>query len=538
MVKKTDPTRVVACPIPGHVSGSVRRHGTREANGVEYQRYLCRPTNGDPPHTLKAFITELTRPEPSPYSPPERCPTHPASRTVRDGKTRSARGIERQRYRCTPANGDPVHRFTPAPSRLAVDHGETCPECARERGVNQGDTNAGHGYKFTTRIIAAALADLAGGSPYGAVGVAAKAQMDARYGHRPLQPDLEPDWDTHAVREARKRARRRAWRLSADWVAAFSPVLYQPWAAVARGEVDAALAGSAKDRPVVALLLDDIPIFTKARNGQRQRQLFSVLAASESFIDRDNQTRVTRLRLLRAYPDHSAEAYKLVLAELGYVPDIIVADGGPGIGAAVRALAERNPGRPFTLCLSAYHLRRQLLRQFSVLTKPHGFRPGDLEDRLADWSFCASSVAWQTWWGDYEARLVAQGIPPSAWPNRWITSVKPVVDAQMVVFDETRVLPRSTGALEATLFEVVKQSMTWRGPGFGNLERTNRLLDLMTLRANGSFDNLHAVTDALAADARNHEGFVPPVRVIADVRLNRSLHDDTIPARLVKQAGL
>ncbi len=116
--------------------------------------------------------------------------------------------------------------------------------------------------------------------------------------------------------------------------------------------------------------------------------------------------------------------------------------------------------------------------------------------------------------------------------------MKPVVDAQMVVFDETRVLPRSTGALEATLFEVVKQSMTWRGPGFGNLERTNRLLDLMTLRANGSFDNLHAVTDALAADARNHEGFVPPVRVIADVRLNRSLHDDTIPARLVKQAGL
>ena len=157
MIKKVDSTRAVTCPIPCHVSGSVRRHGTRQANGVEYQRYLYRPTNGDPPHTLKAFITEQTSPEPSPYSPPERCPTHPSSRTVRDGKTRSARGIERQRYRCTPANGDPVHCFTPAPSRLALDHGETRPECARERDVNQGDTNAGHGYKFTTRIIAAAL---------------------------------------------------------------------------------------------------------------------------------------------------------------------------------------------------------------------------------------------------------------------------------------------------------------------------------------------------------------------------------------------
>ncbi len=263
-----------------------------------------------------------------------------------------------------------------------------------------------------------------------------------------------------------------------------------------------------------------------------------MLAASESFIDLDKGERVTRLRLLRAYPDHSGDAYKLVLAELGYVPDIVMADGGPGIGAAVRWLKKTNPGKPFAVCLSAYHLRLQLRRQFANLTSKHHFEPGDLQDRLRNWSFSSSSVSWQTWWSDYENRLRAQGIAPSAWPRKWMNEVKPTVDAQMLVLDQSHVLPRSTGSLEATLFDIVKPSMNARGQGFGNLERTNRLLDLMTLRANGVFDNLQSVTDALVADARRNDGFAPPVRTITDVRKVRSLLDETMTERLVKQAGL
>ena len=37
MVKKVDSTRAVMCPVPGHVTGTVKRHGTRKARGVEYQ---------------------------------------------------------------------------------------------------------------------------------------------------------------------------------------------------------------------------------------------------------------------------------------------------------------------------------------------------------------------------------------------------------------------------------------------------------------------------------------------------------------------
>jgi hypothetical protein len=186
------------------------------------------------------------------------------------------------------------------------------------------------------------------------------------------------------------------------------------------------------------------------------------------------------------------------------VPDVVMADGGKGIGAALNWLAAQSPDRSFLRCLSAYHLRGQLTRQFAELARKCGFQPGDLAARLENWSFSFSAAAWQAWWSDYEARLVAQGIPPSSWPRKWTKETMPIVDAQMAILDENRILPRSTGSLEATLFQIVKPSLSGRAQGFGNLARTNRLLDLMTLRTNGYFDDLGAVAQRLASDARSH----------------------------------
>lgn len=127
MGKRPSPVWAITCPLPGHASSSVVKNGTRKVAGVTYQRYLCRPSNSDAAHTLKSYTSGNATPEPTPYSPPERCPKHPLSRTVRNGTTSTTRGVERQRFRCYPNNGDPEHRFTPVLSRLVVDHGETCP---------------------------------------------------------------------------------------------------------------------------------------------------------------------------------------------------------------------------------------------------------------------------------------------------------------------------------------------------------------------------------------------------------------------------
>lgn len=527
---KRRPALPVTCPEPGHASSSVVRNGVRTVRGAAYQRYRCVPTNGDRPHTLRSEVPVAGVPAPAPPSPAEPCPNHPGSKVVRDGRSRSKAGVERQMFRCYPSDGSRSHRYQPPLTRLVVNHGETCPTCAALRGVNTGDTTAARGHRYTTRIVVAALGALASGDSYGSVSSWSRDQLTALHQHS--------DELVVAGSNTTSKQRRNSWRLAADWTETFSPVLWEPWAAAARAEVLEVMSGPVKDRPVVSLLLDDLPIYAKSRDGVRQRQRFAVLAASESFVDRNSGTRITRLRLLRAYPDHTTEAYKLVLAELGYVPDIILSDGGPGIGGAVRALRAANPGKPFLTALSAYHLRKQLLRQFSDLAKPYGFQPGDLISRLEDWSFCESAHAWRVWWSDYETRLRAQGIPETAWPRKWIRQIKPVVDAQMEALDEDEVVPRSTGNLEATLFRVVKPSLTGRAQGFGNLTRTNRLLDLMTLRANGAFDNPAALIEQLNADARHHDGYLPVVRQVTDVRSYRSLVDDEVPERLVKELGL
>jgi hypothetical protein len=529
MAKPSQTMSSAVCPVRAHRTGTVVRNGTRVVGGVTFQRFLCRPVTGAA-HTLQAPLNDGV-PEFLAPSAPERCPRHPHARTVRAGRRAGANGVVRQLYRCFPTNGDAPHRFRPPLSRLAVDHGETCPECRALRGRDRGDTNAARGHRYTARVVAAALGALGGGDSYGAVGQWAREQ--ARAGH-----DLEAHTAYLRSREETKR-RRAAWRLAADWTETFTPVLWEPWAARARAEVLEALAGRSKDRAVVTLMIDDIPIFTKGQEGGRRgKQRFAVLAATETFADPSTGQRRNRLRLLRAYPNHDADAYRLLLAELGYVPDVILADGGSGIGGAVKWLRRASPGRSFVLMLSAYHLRSQLRRQFSELTKPYGFVPGDLLDRLQNWSFCASGTAWRSWWSDYEARLVAQGIPPSSWPQRWIKQVKPTVDAQMDLLDENQLLPRSTGALEATLFGLVEPSLSRRAAGFGNLARTNRLLDLMVLRANGEFSSQSRVIEQLNADVRLHDGYAPPVRALADRRMERSLLDETSLERLTKAAGV
>jgi len=512
----------------------VTRNGHQLRHGVRVQRFLCRRQDGTGEHAFQAPVVGAVAVASAAYSPPDSCLRHPGSEVVLAGhgaRTRKvkrqgeddavvANVVQRQRYLCTPQGGAGAHTFYPPLSRLAVAEGQTCSRCAEPVGANNGDTTAGRGHKHTSRVVAEALAKLAAGESYGGVSVWARGQRKP-HSHAPTAVGSQPAalGDLH---KAEAKQRQNAWRLAADWTETFTPVLWDPWAAAAREQVLSVLGGPVKDREVVSLLVDDIPIFARGVNGGRALQRFSVLAASESFIDRDADTRVTRLRLLRAYPTHSGAAYRLLLAELGYVPDIILADGGAGIASAARSLGATNPDRPFQTFLSAYHLRVQLRRHFAKLTTKTTFQPGDLLDALADWSFISSAQAWHTWWAKYEQRLRAQGVPYSAWPRRWMDRVKPGVDEMMDVLETNSILPRSTGALEAALFTIVKPTMTARAHGLGNLARTNRLLSLMTLRANGAVLR-HRQGDPGAARGRPRVRRVhaagPDARRAADVTL-------------------
>lgn len=537
-----------ACPWPGHKRRDVTLHGSvkNKAGVITRRRYLCSPGTTKehsfsvpvgpqgrllPPEATagtKAAARKLdTR---RPYAPPEPCPEHPDSTVTRHGTYQSGQG-SRQRYLCTPLGWEPEHTrkdnpqtarhvFTPVLPRAHVEGDDACPHCAELRAINRGDTAVARGHTATTGQVAAALARLGRGESYADVS-------------RWLQSELRPSGPSEHKKDGYRRA--------ADIVELFAPVVWDDWLA-SLGQEEAELAASPTRLPRV-VIVDDLPIFDKAQKRRRQQQRFAVLGLAEVILNPDSgKVRTTRLRLLRAYPSHSTEAYTLLLADLPYVPDFVIADGGKGIEPAITTLAERT-GQDVTFITSAYHVRNQLRRVIDKARRSKAtFRPGDLATRVESFGPTQSRQAWVQWWDDYERRLVAQGVPRSGWPIRQKNESYTRTSDQLDALAPWPGIPRSTGHLEDLFSRYVKSSIKPRGRGFGNLIRTNQLLDLFVLRANGYFDDHARVIAALRRDAvegaPDAAGYAPPVRAIADPGLQRSLLDETVVTRLVQQRGL
>ena len=547
-IEAASPAQSLVCPRPEHKGSVVVRFGTRPSKDrtVAYQRFRCAPAHpataaaSDERYAPHVFQLPLRGgvPEQVPYVAPPACPTHPDGQIVRNGfaspppkrkpqnPTRRVHPVvPRQRYRCTPPSGKP-HSFFPKLPRQAVGAGEYCEHCEEPRCVHRGETIVARGHRYTTVVVAQALAELGAGASYARTSLLAFQRT---------QPGLLMPLSV----QAQTRAGKNAWRLAADWCELFSPVLWEPWAQARLAEMEVVAERKPKERPVRVVIIDDIPVFAKAVGAAKPLQRFSVLALSEVLVTRGAGRSITRLRLLRAYPRHDEKAYRLLLNELGYVPDIVIADGGNGIRGALRTM-QRRDGAAFQQMLSAYHVRKQLRRLFATLERKHpgGFSPGDLDDDLETWKFCASEAAWQRWWSRFEQRATGQGLPYTTWQTGWVRDYKPLVDAQMPMLDEIGVLPRTTGALEATLFNTIKPAILGRSRTFGNLVRTNRLLDLMVLHANGQLASTAAVARALRRDVETTDGYGPPVRAITDPRMYRSLLDAGQLDHLVKDAGL
>ncbi len=409
----------MACPQRAHAGSVVRRHGERSRGGVRYVRFRCAP-DGGPAHVFQVELSSTDELVVRPYLPPERCARHPDAVVQRWGTYQNG-GVARQRYRCQPED-EPTHTFTPLLPRDHVHDGERCQMCSEHRGIHRGETATARGHRTHTPLVAEALVKLSQGNSYAAVGQ--EVRREPR-GEEATGPDV--------------------WRLPADWVEVFSPVLYEPWSAQAREEVLERRRAPGKKDPTV-LVLDDLPVFASARGGRKPLQRYAVIAAAEVLPTPTGRT--TRLRLLRAFPDRGKAAYGLVLQELGYVPGILVSDGAPGIKGALTALVAEDPSVNCLQVLSSFHIRRMLWRQLAKLTtaKPT-FALGDLADQLDRFQLLASPAAWDGWWDTLRRRTVAQRVPKKAWPAKWESDYKPVIDEQLRALRPWPWVPASTGAI-------------------------------------------------------------------------------------------
>ena len=327
------------------------------------------------------------------------------------------------------------------------------------------------------------------------------------------------------VRKTRKNLSANYWQIGADWVEMFAPVLWDAWQ-----------ADLAKEPPTTlprVLVVDDIPFYAKT-DGSRSRSamVFSVLVATEYYQTAPGiPTYRQRVRLIRAYPNHSADAYELFVIESGVAPDVIVSDSSTAILRMVKRLRKTNPNLVWVP--SAYHVAKQMTRALNAMHwgRPvQRFVPLDLLDRLTNYSFLGSPKAWEQWWRDLESRAWSQAVPPGRLPTNWHNKYFQLIADGLDYLAANPNVPRGTGAVEATIRGNVKPFFEPRAAAFTNIERINRLADLLTLRLNGRLDRRGDIVTLLRRDAEDAGGYVPPARSITECKGERLLHNPAVVA--------
>lgn len=613
MGKKGRPKSVaVNARCPDHPDSDIVANGSRTTSRGVVRRFVCRPQFGDR-HSFTVLVEPTDSAVEARWSPPPPCPRHDGSKVVRAGIYGRALSRPRQRYRCTPADGSKPHVFTPPLPRDHVHEGaEHCEHCDELRGVHRGETAVARRHSWSTRIVARGLDQLSAGGSYAEVSLWALRVTGMNRTRR--KPEEEEDGDDStastddtaastggpgvsdevpdtselgagdgtndaadqsaaAPKKPRKvsaatRASRNAWHIAADWVEAFSPVVYSPLrdelvarALAERARLDALIdSGAALERPQV-VLVDDVPVYGRdleRKKRSRRDTGYYVLAAAElvwpdqptgnddPLVVDDDPT--VRLRLVRAMAKSNTDAWRLLFDELGYAPDFVIADAGTGIAAAVEAHFDPDRTR---FIPSLWHVGEAVKLALAdtpgaFVSTPSGkalMEPLDKHlRRLSRHSgVLADEAAWTAWWDDLEDLLSTHQLPREKVRKRR-GNYEPAMAAVLDAIAGQPGVPVSTGGLETLIAKRVKPVMALRRTSFANIERTNLLFDLVVARQHGAFDDLGAVASLLRSDAVEHDGWTVPLRSVSDPRPRggtySSIRDATLLNTLAKQRGV
>ena len=581
-----------------HPGSHVVSRGSYFTQRGETRRFFCTPGLGEP-HNFSVLVPAPGRAVAAQWSPAPECPDHDGSKVVRNGTYGKATPQPRQSYKCFPADGSKPHKFTPPLPRDHVhDNEDHCDHCDELRGVHRGETAVARRHSWSTRIVARGLEMLSMGASYSEVSrwalrvtntkrtrrlpdaaeldesavddteteqkPAGKGKKTTKSASTAKSVMPQKDEKKHRKPSPASKASRNAWHISADWVEAFSPAIYEPIEEMLRSkalEERARLDALRKkrkpaERPQV-ILIDDVPVYGKDldKKGRTRRDAgYYVLVVAELHWPEDENgivegsTPKVMLRLVRAMAKSNTPAWRLVFDELGYDPDFVVADAGTGIAAAVRAHFDPKKTK---FIPSLWHLAQKVELALAdvpgaLTTTPSGrelIEP--LRDHVRKLSrhsgVLESAKTWIAWWDELFAILKAQGLPADALSTRR-RNYEAAMKAVLPDIARHPGIPVSTGGLETLIARQVKPLLAMRRTSFANIERTNLLFDLVVARQHGAFDNLGEVAKLLRADTEQHQGYAVPLRAIADPRPRgatySSLRDTTLLSKLADERGL
>lgn len=545
------PTRhAVACPRPGHSKSRVQYKGVQVRSTGSWRRYLCHPEN-DKQH----YFSLLVQPDGTALSSvsvaPE-CPEHAGSKVVRGG-SQGKGDTKRQRYRCRPTDGTDEHYFTPPLGREKVDVGhDACATCHDLLTPHQGEMAVARASRWTLRDVVASLNDLSLGASY------ANVSLDLRRRAREMDEHLSAEHGDlllpHTPLEAAssswtRRQGKTAWHLAADLVEQYSPLLFahvidevKKREAALRKANNRRLGGRPASalRAPITYVLDELPIVVSHSRKSAAGALgvaqsrWNLLMVVETLWHDDGHpaslpTREARLRLVRAYPRSNADAWKLVLHEIGTVPDFVIADCASAIENAVE---EYYGAGVVPLIPSFFHIHRNVrdklleLPQLTVRLDGRAVLAGPLVKHLdyltRDEMTKMSATDWTQWWGDLADLVVAHGGPGNATAGQR-TAYEAKVAAALAHLVRHPHLPASNAAVETRLRLTMDPFLENRKGLYRNLARTNYLLDLAVCRSQGLFRDHDTVSRLIKASNTEHSGWAPKARQVDDAQPVRVL---------------
>jgi hypothetical protein len=384
-------------------------------------------------------------------------PEHAGSRVRFDGRYGPPEH-RRQLYKCVPPNGDPPHRFTEPLPREESWH-DACELCERDVHVHEGPHAARH-YQFVARGIAEALVMAGAGSTYRDAALVARERAKRLRTGR----DGVPRFSRHGS-------------LVMDWVEVFAPVVFEPnrprsWPATG------------------SLLLDDLPFRVRDPDTGRFTIAFRVFAAMGYDAGRP------KLWRLEAFTTKSEHDWTAFLGALPGAPTRVVCDNDTGLN---RAVAARFPDAELYLC--EWHLRHALERLMGKIRAEDVHRDA-IDDLLPQ---IEAAFTGPGFWAPFLNRAHAAGIPRvSEWLNTTGKIVEEQFDRRGPRWKRPADIPLTTSPLDAFI-NPIRASIQPRAYGLKNRERTNRLLMLMQLHANGH-DDVHAYTHLIRTWLEANQG--------------------------------
>jgi hypothetical protein len=409
-------------------------------------------------------------------------------------------GQRRQRWKCTPANGEP-HRFAEVLPRIVAGSAEhVCPDCATSLEPWEGQP-APRLYGFTARDVASALAMVAGGASYREAAEAIRIRAG-----RPLSTAAGR---TPSKRKGKKgkalQPANRHPQLISDWVEVFAPMIWSAYA------------------PTVwptAVAIDEMEFRFSQAGKPRGDKAFSVLAAV-GYVASQRSPGRPYVAAIEAVGDADIQAWTTLLRTLEGSPGWVVGDGGVPLRAAATAWASGDPSslevdlgeqRDLQTWRCEWHLANNISQALPTgitrdRTDPiHKLIPAAVQ----------SLQGWQKLCDELSKRSRRDGSCHGA--INMMLNIKPVVAAQDGIEPAG---PRSTGAIEE-FFRQLDNTIGDRASRMTNKTRADALLKLIAARRNGWVDET-AWAELIRVHLATAHGRAPDQRRHVDSRSEPSL---------------